>query len=64
MAFDDIKAEIYDLLSRSINQPEDAHEIQARVHELIAELRATGMPVPEDLKKLEDQLNEELGPRQ
>lgn len=58
MAFEDIKAQIYILLDQMTAQPEDEHELARNIHERIAELRATGMPVPDDLKELEKQLKE------
>lgn len=61
MAFEDIKAQIYLLLDQMVEQPEDEHELARNVHEHIAELRATGMPVPDDLLKLEKQLEERFG---
>lgn len=61
MAFDEIKAQIYLLLDQMTGQPEDEHELASTIHERIAELRATGMPVPEDLKALEKQLEERFG---
>lgn len=56
MAFEEYKARLSMLLEKMINQPEDVHELNAQVREIISELRATGQPVPEDLKELERQL--------
>ncbi len=61
MAFEDIKARIYLLLDQMIEQPEDEHELARNVHEQIAELRATGMPVPDDLTELEQRLEKRFG---
>jgi len=61
MAFEDIKAEIYLALQKMTDQPEDAHELARQIHERIAELRATGMPVPQDLVDLEKRLERDLG---
>lgn len=58
MAFEELKTQIYVLLDKMVAQPEDEHELARQVHERIAELRATGMPVPDDLKDLEKQLDE------
>ncbi|MGE0022464.1 MAG: hypothetical protein AB7S70_02405 [Hyphomicrobium sp.] len=63
MAFEDIKAEIGLLLSRMQNAPEDAHELQMLLVEKINELKAYGLPVPEDLQNLEDSLDAELRAR-
>lgn len=57
MAFESIKAEIDLLLAAMVNQPEDAHEIRDQVHEKLNELRAMGMPLPQDLVELEKRLD-------
>ena len=57
MAFESIKAEISLLLSQMEDVPEDRHEIAFQIHEKLAELRAMGMPVPEDLARLEKELD-------
>lgn len=61
MAFEDIKSEIYSLLDQMTNQPEDMHELAETLRERIAELRATGMPVPDDLQELEKKLEARYG---
>mgnify|MGYP005827393163 CR=1 FL=1 len=58
MAFEDIKAEISLLLQEMVNQPEDEHELLEQVREKLNELRALGMPLPDDLVALEKQLEE------
>ncbi len=64
MAFEDVKAEIGLLLTRMQNEPEDAHELYLQLMEKLNELRAYGMPVPEDLRNLEVALSREFeGPR-
>jgi hypothetical protein len=42
------------------DQPENRHEVYFMISERLNELRATGMPVPEDLLKLEAALDEEF----
>ena len=54
MAFEDLKAEIALLLNQMENQPEDRHELYLQVREKLNEMRAFGMPVPEDLLRLEE----------
>ena len=61
MAFEDIQVEINYLLQQMTEQPEDVHELATAIREKISELRAMGMPVPEDLIALEKQLEEEYG---
>lgn len=40
--------------------PNDAHEIQLRLRQMIDQLRATGMPIPDELARLESQLDSEF----
>jgi len=56
MAFEEIKAQISLLLEQMVNQPEDVHELQETVREMLGELKATGMPLPQDLVELEARL--------
>lgn len=61
MSFEDYKAEIALLLSQMTGDPGDEHEIQMRLHALINTLRAEGLPVPDDLKELEADLEYKFG---
>lgn len=56
MAFEAIKAEIRALLEGSIDEPQDAREMHAALRERLNQMRATGMPLPDDLVELERQL--------
>jgi hypothetical protein len=56
MAFDDLKAELALLINQMENQPEDRHELYQQIRERLNEMRAFGMPLPEDLVKFEEQL--------
>lgn len=56
MAFEDIKAQISLLLEQMVNQPEDKHEVQEQLRERLNEMRAMGLPLPDDLVELERQL--------
>jgi hypothetical protein len=60
MAFDNLKAEIALLLNQMENQPEDRHELYLQVREKLNEMRAFGMPLPEDLVRLERELEAEF----
>jgi hypothetical protein len=60
MAFEDVKAEIGLLLARMQTGPEDAHELYLQLMEKLNELRAYGLPVPEDLRNLEAALSSEF----
>jgi hypothetical protein len=60
MAFDLIKLEIAQLLTEMQNEPEDKHEIYLSLREKLNQLKATGMPLPEDLVTLEHELEKEF----
>ena len=60
MAFEDIKAKIALLLGEMENRPEDKHELYLQLRERLNEFRATGMPLPDDLLKLEETLEAEF----
>ena len=56
MAFEDLKAEIALLLTQMENQPEDQHEVYLQIREKLNEMRAFGLPLPDDLVRLEKEL--------
>jgi hypothetical protein len=56
MAFDDLKAELALLINQMETQPEDRHELYLQIRERLNEMRAFGMPLPEDLVKFEEEL--------
>ena len=60
MAFENIQAELGILLTRMQNEPEDRHELYLQVMEKLNELKAFGMPLPQDLVDLEHALEEEF----
>ena len=60
MAFDRIKSEISMLLSDMENQPQDQWELHEMILEKLNELRAFGLPLPQDLVELEEKLSNEL----
>jgi hypothetical protein len=60
MAFEDVKAEFGLLLTRMQNEPQDRHELYLQLMEKFNELRAFGMPLPEDLVALEKALEAEF----
>lgn len=62
MAFEDLMTRVDMLLTGMVNQPEDRHELALHIRELVQELTAAGMPIPEDLRRLEAQLDsDEMG---
>ena len=56
MAFEEIKAELELLLESMQNAPEDAHELHQQILQKLNELKAFGMPLPQNLVRLEAQL--------
>lgn len=60
MAFDDLKAELALLINQMENQPEDRHELYLQICEKLNEMRAYGMPLPEDLVKFEEDLERQF----
>ena len=60
MAFEDIQAEVGLLLTRMQNEPEDRHELYLQIMQKLNELKAYGMPLPEDLVQLEKHLEAEF----
>lgn len=57
MAMDDLNAEISYLMEQLEGEAGDLHEIHFRVRQIIDTLRAEGMPAPDDLVKLEAELD-------
>lgn len=56
----DYNAEIALLINEMQGEPEDIHEIQMRLRQMISTMRAEGLPVPEDIKKVEAELDQLL----
>jgi hypothetical protein len=64
MAFEAIKAEIDLLLTQMQNEPEDRHELYLQIVQKLSELKAFGMPLPEELVRLEKNLEAEFASEQ
>lgn len=60
MAFEDIQAELGLLLTTMQNEPADRHELYLQIRQKLYELKAYGMPLPEDLVQLEKRLEAEF----
>jgi hypothetical protein len=60
MAFEELRVQIAMLMDEYRGDPQDPHEIQEQLREKLAEMRAMGLPLPEDLVELEQALEEEL----
>ena len=60
MDLDEFEASVGLLLQQMEDQPEDRHELYLQLREKINEMRAYGMPVPDDLKQLVKALEAEF----
>jgi hypothetical protein len=60
MALEELKAQIGLLVGQINNQPADARELFELLHLKLNELRAEGLPLPDDLVRLEEQLLSEF----
>jgi hypothetical protein len=60
MAFENLQAEIGILMTRMQNEPEDRHELYLQLMERLNEMKAYGMPLPQDLVDLEHALEAEF----
>lgn len=60
MDLDEFEAAIALLLTQMENQPEDRHELYLQIREKLNEMKAYGMPLPEDLVKIEEELEAEF----
>ncbi|HHI69531.1 MAG TPA: hypothetical protein ENJ91_00905 [Rhodobacteraceae bacterium] len=59
MAFEDLKMAITMLMDEIAARPEDTHVLQEQLREKISELKALGLPVPDDILALEKALEEQ-----
>jgi hypothetical protein len=60
MALEEFRLQIAMLMDAISNQPEDMHELQESLREKLSEMRAMGLPLPDDLVSLEDYLEDEF----
>lgn len=60
MSFEDLKVTIALLMDQMTESPQDEHELQESVREKLAELKAYGLPLPQDLVDLEKSLEQDL----
>jgi hypothetical protein len=56
MAFDDLEAELALLINQMDTQPENPHDLYLRIFEKLNEFKALGLPLPEDLVRVEKEL--------
>ncbi len=60
MGISDVLAEIEGYISEMERRPEDKHELWLELHSGLNQIRAMGMPVPDDLARLEAELQAEF----
>ncbi len=60
MALEALKIRLLMMLDEATHQPEDLHELQEELREKIADFTAQGLPVPDDIAKLEARLEAAL----
>jgi len=56
MAFEDLEAELSLLVNQMDTQPEDMHELYLRIFEKLNEFKGLGLPLPDDLVRVEKEL--------
>lgn len=61
MAFEELKAQIGALLTNLEDNPEDVHELYEMLRQHLAQMRAMGQPLPDDLVALEARIAKDLG---
>jgi hypothetical protein len=61
MAFERLRAQISLLVTQMENQPQDKHELYLQLRERLNEMRSLGMGLPDDLIRLEQELEGEFG---
>lgn len=60
MDLDELEAELGLLLTEMEGDPGDLHEIYMRLKQLLDQMRAYGMEMPEDLLRMEKEMSEEF----
>ncbi|MBT5454996.1 MAG: hypothetical protein HOK82_00220 [Rhodospirillaceae bacterium] len=56
----EIEAALLELLEEMNGEPGDAHEIYLKLRQTLDSMRATGMPLPDDLVQMEKDLSAEF----
>ena len=60
MRIDEIEAEVSLLINQMTNQPHDRRELYLQLQQKMNELRAFGMPIPQDFIEFEKALEREF----
>ncbi|MGV6820792.1 MAG: hypothetical protein ACWA5T_09900 [Parvularcula sp.] len=58
MAFEALRTELMMMIQGLEDQPENFHELYLQVREKLNEMKAMGLPMPDDLVRLETELEE------
>jgi len=62
MALEELKAQIAVLLESIEDNPEDIHELHEMIRQHLAQIKAMGLPLPDDLVELERKLEADMAP--
>lgn len=57
MSFEEFQAELTLLLGQLESEPDDEHEIMMRLKQMLDTMRSEGLPIPDDLARLESDLD-------
>ncbi len=60
MALEQFRIQVAMLMDEIAQNPTDAHQFQERLRETLMEMRAMGLPLPDDLVEVEEYLEESL----
>jgi hypothetical protein len=63
MAFEHLQSELGLLMTRMQNEPEDRHELYLVIRQKLNEIKAFGMPLPDDLVQFERRLENRIRAR-
>lgn len=64
MAFDDLEAELALLINQMGTPPEDPHEFYLLIMEKLNEFKGLGLPLPDDLVRVEKELEKYFAAQQ
>lgn len=57
---EEIEAGLLELIEEMEGEQGDAHEILQRLHQILEGMRAMGMPIPDDLARMEAEMSAEF----
>ena len=62
MALEQFRVQIAMIMDEIAKNPKDEHELQETLREKLSEMKAMGLPLPDDLVELETFLEDDLEP--